>query len=254
MLTAAFVSVPLLSGPVTAIAAPPPNPTDTEVSQAQAAEDAAAAEVGRLAAMVTQAQSDLAALHTAAEIAIEAHHQADEELAAATTLAVETEAAAAQAAAEVGVAEQDIAAFARGSYIQGSTLDSAFVLLSSDGPAQLIERAGLLEAVSASHVDVLSQVRLAKVAQANADSAARQAVLDREAAEAAAAAAMATATAEADRASEQAAALEAQQANYQVQLEQAQVALLGVEGARSAYEQWAAEEAARQAEEERRAE
>ena len=47
------------AAPASAAPEPPPNPTDEQIGQAQSAQDAAAAEVGRIAALVAQAQSQL---------------------------------------------------------------------------------------------------------------------------------------------------------------------------------------------------
>ncbi len=240
--------------PTQAYAAPPPNPSDEQIAQAESAQSAAAEEVGRLSALVSQAETELRALATEAEIATEAHHLAEEQLQAATAEAARASAAADQAAADVGTAQEGIAAFARGSYIQGSTLDNDFMLLDASGPAELIERAGLLASIADNHLSALTEVRLARVAQANADSRARRAVLDQQSASAAAAAALADAEGKVARAQAQTAAVQAQQATYQGELQQAQQALLGVQGARVAYDDWAAQEAERQAEADRRAE
>ncbi len=172
---------------------PPPNPSDEQIGQAQSAQEAAAAEVGRIGALVAQAQSQLEGYAVQAEAAGAAYLAAEEALLQAQAEAERT-AAELQAATEaVAAATARIAGFSRDSYMSGNTLSTAAALLDAEGPADLIQRAAMLDYVSANHLDVLGQLEVAQVRQANADSAAR-AARDRTAeAEAAAAAAKATA-------------------------------------------------------------
>ncbi|WP_448617226.1 M23 family metallopeptidase [Geodermatophilus sp. URMC 65] len=226
---------------------PPPNPSDEQIGQAQSAQDAAAAEVGRISALVAQAQSQLEGYAVQAEAAGAAYLAAEEALLEAQTEAERT-AAELQAATEaVDAAMARIAGFSRDSYMSGNTLSTAAALLDAEGPADLIERAAMLDYVSANHLDVLGQLEVARVQQANADSAAR-AARDRTA-EAEAAAAAAKANADQQLAAQRAAydQVTAQKAAYEQQLQAAEVELLRLQGARDAYQAWQEQKAAEEA-------
>ncbi len=226
---------------------PPPNPTDEQNGQAQSAQDAAAAEVGRISALVAQAQSQLEGYAVQAEAAGAAYLAAEEALLEAQAEAERT-AAELQAATEaVDAAMARIAGFSRDSYMSGNTLSTAAALLDAEGPSDLIERAAMLDYVSANHLDVLGQLEVARVQQANADSAARAARDKTAAAEAAAAAAKATADQQlaAQRAAYDQVA--AQKAAYEQQLQAAEVELLRLQGARDAYQAWQEQKAAEEA-------
>jgi murein DD-endopeptidase MepM/ murein hydrolase activator NlpD len=226
---------------------PPPNPSDEQIGQAQSAQDAAAAEVGRIGALVAQAQSQLEGYAVQAEAAGAAYLAAEEALLEAQAEAERT-AAELQAATEaVDAAMARIAGFSRDSYMSGNTLSTAAALLDAEGPADLIERAAMLDYVSANHLDVLGQLEVARVQQANADSAARAARDKTAAAEAAAAAAKATADQQlaAQRAAYDQVA--AQKAAYEQQLQAAEVELLRLQGARDAYQAWQEQKAAEEA-------
>jgi murein DD-endopeptidase MepM/ murein hydrolase activator NlpD len=235
------------AAPANAAPEPPPNPTDEQIGQAQSAQDAAAAEVGRIAALVAQAQSQLEGYAVQAEAAGAAYLAAEEALlqaqAEAERTALELEAATAAVEASLG----RIAGFSRDSYMSGNTLSTAAALLDADGPAELIERAAMLEYVSANQLDVLGQLEVAQVKQANADSAARAARDKTAAAEAAAAAAKATADQQlaAQRAAYDQVA--AQKAQYDQQLQAAEIELLRLQGARDAHEAWQQQKAAEEA-------
>ena len=244
-----LIAVLLVGGAPTSAGAedPPPNPSDEQIDQAQANKDAQAAEVGRLSGLVAAAAGEIESLQIDVENASSAYIAAEGRLEQARIRAEETREAVTAAATAVDDATADLALFARNSYIQGSTLDNSFVLLDSNGPAELVERAGLLEALSANHLDVVSEVEIARVRQANADSAQRQAVLEREAAERFAAEALDVAEDTLASSQSRLAGLEAEKAQYEVALQQAQQELLGVEGARRAYEEYEARKAAEEA-------
>ncbi|MBA2389960.1 MAG: M23 family peptidase, partial [Geodermatophilaceae bacterium] len=227
---------------------PPPNPTDEQIEQAQNNKDAQAAEVGRLSGLVAATAGEIERLQIEVENASSTYIAAEGALEQTRIRAQQTREDVVAAATAVDQATADLALFARNSYIQGSTLDSSFMLLDSNGPAELIERAALLEAVSSNQLDVVSGVEVARVRKANADSAERQALLEREAAERAAALALDAAEATLSSGQARLVDLEQEKAQYEVQLQQAQEALLGVEGARRAFEEYEARKAAEEAE------
>ena len=226
----------------------PVNPTDEQIEQAQSNEDAQAAEVGRLSGLVAATEGQIMGLQIEVENASSDYIAAEGALEQARLRAEESRSEVTAAAAAVDEATADLALFARSSYIQGSTLDNSFILLDSNGPAELIERAGLLESLSANHLDVVSEVEIARVRKANADSAERQAVLDREAAERLAAQLLDRAESTLASSQSRLAGLEQEKTQYEAQLRQAQEELLGVEGARQAFLEYEARKAAEEAE------
>src|SRR5215213_1278994 len=82
VLVAALTGATLLvsAGPAAAVPVPPPNPSDSQLGDAQTEQDVAAAEVGRIAAMVATAEADLERVGVQAEAAGTAYRQAEESL------------------------------------------------------------------------------------------------------------------------------------------------------------------------------
>jgi murein DD-endopeptidase MepM/ murein hydrolase activator NlpD len=246
----AVVTGAVLAGTAAPAAATPPvNPTDDQLDSARSAKDAAAAEVGRITALVADAEAEPQRLGYQAEAAGATYLQAEQALAQAQAAADETAAQLAAAAGRVADAERRIADFSRDSYMNGSTLTSPAALIDAAGPGELVRRAAMLDWVADNQVDVLDQLEIAKVQQANADSAARKARDEMAAAEDAAQAAKAAADAQV--AAQQGAydAVAANKAEYDRQLRRAQITLLHLQGARNAYREWERQkaEAARRA-------
>ena len=235
------------AAPALAVPPPPPNPTDSQLGSAQAEQDAAAAEVGRIAALVAAAEAELERVGVLAEAAGTAYMLAEEALLQAQEVADRTAAELQQAAAAVAASEARIALFSRDSYMQGSAMSTTAALLDSAGPGELIQRAAILDYVADNQLDLLSELEIAKVAQANADSAARAARDQMAAAEEAAASA--TQKADAQLAAQQGTyeAVTTQKAAYESQLQAAQIKLLELQGARDAYQQWVAQREAEEA-------
>ncbi|MGY2064344.1 M23 family metallopeptidase [Blastococcus sp. SYSU DS0619] len=233
--------------PAVAVPAPPPNPSDSQLGEAQGQQAAAAAEVGRIAGLVAEAESELERVGIQAEAAGTAYLIAEEELALAQQAADQAAVELRIAGEAVTAAEARIAAFSRDSYMNGSTLTGSAALLDSEGPGELIQRAAMLDYVATNQLDVLGQLEVARVRQANADSTARAARDERAAAEDVAQAAKEAA--DAQLASRQAAyaEIETQKAQYEAQLQAAQIHLLELQGARNAYEEWTAQKAAEEA-------
>ncbi|MCF6745121.1 M23 family metallopeptidase [Blastococcus sp. KM273128] len=237
----------LTAAPAVAVPPPPPNPTDDQLGAARSQQDAAAAEVGRIRALVATAEADLERVGVLAEAAGTAYEAAVEEL----QLAQE---AADRAAEELRVADEAVAAaalriaeFSRDSYMNGGSLTSSAALLDAEGPGELIQRAAMLDYVAATQLDVLGQFEVARVRQANAESSARATRDERATAEETAEAAKAQA--DAQLATQQAAyaEIERQKAQYEQQLQAAQIHLLELQGARNAHDQWVAQKAAEEA-------
>jgi murein DD-endopeptidase MepM/ murein hydrolase activator NlpD len=172
---------------------------------------------------------------------------AEEALLQAQEAADRTAAELQVAAAAVTASEARIALFSRDTYMQGSALSTTAALLDSAGPGELIQRAAMLDYVADNQLDLLSELEVAKVAQANADSAARAARDQMAAAEAAAESAKREA--DAQLAAQQGAyeRMASEKAAYETQLQAAQIRLLELQGARDAYQQWAAQKQAEEA-------
>src|SRR4051812_18673798 len=143
--------------PAFAVPAPPPNPTDGEIGAAQSERQAAAAEVGRIAALVASADAALERAEVEAEAAGADYMAAEEALEEAQLAADAAAAELEKAAAEVAAAQSRIADFSRDSYVNGSAMSASAALLSADGPGELIQRAALLDYVADNQVDVLGQ-------------------------------------------------------------------------------------------------
>ena len=220
----------LLLAPATASAAPP----DPQLSAAEQAADEAAAEVGRILEQTGEAQAQVT---SAQDRAAAARDRYDRELAAhaaAREAAAAAEESARLAEREVGLARADVVAFARSSYMDGSTSPALQALVTSADVSQLMERAGFLDAVGEDRTDAVD--RLATVQQEAADSsaAARAALTEAAAAEDQAA----TDLAEAERleadARERAAAFQAEQATVQARLERSRAAVADLQAQQAA--------------------
>jgi cell wall-associated NlpC family hydrolase len=214
--------------------AAPRRPSDTEVAQAQAAAAAVEARIGELSGQLAAAQDSVDAARSASVIALDeyqamqaAHQLAEQEAAAAA-------AAAAQATAELGVARADVVAFARRSYMDGSTYSGAAALISAADPAELIARAALLEAAGSHRSDVLDRVVVLQEQAAAADVVAREAVATAAGLQQHAEEALVVAQAAEVSARAQAVELSAQQTQLQTELASAQQQLEGLIGAQAA--------------------
>jgi predicted nucleic acid-binding Zn-ribbon protein len=196
------------------------------VDDATHAVDEAAAQVQQLLEQVGSAQreiDDATARATAARTRFDAeqraYDQAQHDAQAAT-------AAAEQAQAELSEAQDDVAAFARDSYMAGSTSPTLQSLITSGSPAQVIERVALLDIVGDHRTAVLTTVRSARERAADSEAAAERAVTEADRSRQAAQIAWDTAEAARADAVRQAAALETERDAAQTQLDQARNALV----------------------------
>ena len=226
---------------------PPPNPTDSQLGDAKSQQDAAAAEVGRIAGLVATAEAELERVGVQAEAAGTAYLLAEQALQEAQDRAAPTAAALQAAADAVTAAQARIATFSHDSYMDGSKFSTTAALLDSQGPGELIQRAALLDYVATNQVDVLGALEVAKVGQANADSSARAARNAMAAAQDAAEAAKVEADAQLAAQQSTYDQVATQKADYEQQLQAAQIHLLELQGARNAYDQWVAQKAAEEA-------
>jgi cell wall-associated NlpC family hydrolase len=214
--------------------AAPRRPSDAQIADAQAAADAVQARIGELSGQLAAAQDAVAGARATSAIALDEYQATQAAYQVAQQQADAAAAAAAQAATDLGVARTQVVAFARRSYMQGSTYSGAAALITAADPGELIQRAALLEAAGSHRSDVLVEVTVLQAQAAEAETVARTSAEQVAALQEHAAATLAVAQAAEVSAREQAAALDTQQAQMQTELATAQVQLQGLVGERAA--------------------
>ncbi|WP_372441670.1 NlpC/P60 family protein [Lentzea nigeriaca] len=187
------LAMAVLTGTASAVPPPPPNPSDGEISASRAEADAKAARVGELTGKLTQAESRLQELlddvSYKRELANKARVDLETAISEAEAARREASAARVQADAAAKAVEESRRAldeFAAASYAQGSTVGSFSAYFGAKSPEDLLARAQLLEAVSASGLNQLEQVTRDQGTAANLNAAARAAVQKADAKQAAA--------------------------------------------------------------------
>ncbi|MGY2075255.1 NlpC/P60 family protein [Blastococcus sp. SYSU DS0828] len=226
--------------------AAPRSPSAVELSAAERAKADAATRVGEIGAQLAQARAEVEAAHQGALIALQDYEDKQAAYDAARNAADAAAAAAARAAADLQQGRDDVASFARASYMQGSTSPGITALLSSSGPAELIERSALLEAAGANRTEVVAELTVLEVQAAGAREVADETAAQAAAVQQQAAGLLASAQSQEVSARRQADALDAQEDQLQVELQQAQQILYGLEGARAAAQAASAREATAQ--------
>jgi len=214
--------------------AAPKRPSDSQIQDAREKADALSRRIAAFAGEISSAQAEVEDAQAASAIALDGYQatQADYEAAQAKSAAAAS--AAAQATADLGVARDDVAAFARRSYMDGSTYAGAASLIAAAGPAELIERAALLEAAGSHRSDVLDEVTVLQEQAKRAEAVARTAVIEADQLKQQAAGELAYAQSTEADARRQAAALSSRKAALTTQLASAQSQLRALVGAREA--------------------
>jgi cell wall-associated NlpC family hydrolase len=231
--TALAVSVVVGLTPAVADAAPR-RPSDSQIAGAQAAADAAVARIDDLSRQLAVAQDVVDTAHADAAIALDEYQAMQGAAVVAQQQSDAAAAASAQAAADLGVARGQVVAFARRSYMEGSTYSGASALITAQDPGELIQRAALLEAAGNHRSDVLETVTVLQEQAAAAETVARDALADATALQEQAASTLAVAqTAEAS-ARQQTTALETQKTQLNSELAVAQQQLTALVGERAA--------------------
>ncbi|MFV0533971.1 MAG: peptidoglycan DD-metalloendopeptidase family protein [Cumulibacter sp.] len=244
MLTLSFF---LPIAPANALPPPPPNPSDAQISGASSAKEKAAKQVADASAAVTQMNNQIEALNAQALAAADAYEVAKGQLGLAKDKQKETAAAVKTAGDEVAAAEEGVKELAHDVFTQGNYTFNDAMLLSADGPADLIERSSMLNIVTDAQYAKVDQLNVAKIKQANADSAAKQSVLDTQAAEAKAKQLMTEMNDKVDAANAQMASLQVQKAELDDALADAQDKLWELEGQKQTYKEWLAKKQAEEA-------
>lgn len=236
-LCAALAGTAVLVGAAPAQARPH-NPSDTQIAAAKEKVRQRAAEVGRLSAQVARKDAEIDRLRSLAELAMEKYNKARADLLAATAAQRRSAYAAALAQWRVAQAKRAASAFVRASYIAGSAVNSYATLLSARGPSELLRQAEYLRYASEHQLDVLGRLDRARVAKANADSAARAAVEQRGDAAARAERARLEAARRVAGAQTQLRALRKQKAQLNAQLTMARIRANGLVAERKRYQAW----------------
>jgi cell wall-associated NlpC family hydrolase/outer membrane murein-binding lipoprotein Lpp len=150
-------------------AAPAPAGVDTATAQVQVL----TAQLVDLEQQTAAAQAAVVAARQTSAIALD-HYQAQAQAYAdAQAKAGAAQAAAASATTALNAAQQQLADFARSSYIDGSTSAGAAALFTSADPAELVERAVLLGSAGAGRSDALQRLLRAQQLAQQADQAAQ---------------------------------------------------------------------------------
>jgi cell wall-associated NlpC family hydrolase len=224
--------------------AKPKRPSSSQISAAQQAANAAAAAEGQVRGQLANAQAAVDSANAHAALALDQYEGKQQAYDDAVTKANAAQAAADKAQADLSDAKAAVASFARDSYMSGSTSSRMTSLITSGSPAQMLERAALLDAVGDNRSQVLTTVTVvekqAEVANTTAKTAMSQAGELKQQAQAA------LQQAQALRASavQQQQAFQAQEAAAQSTLQQAQSNLASLQGQKVAADQYDAQQAA----------
>lgn len=212
----------------------PTSPSDDQISAAQQAADSAAAQQGQVAAQLANAQAAVDQARAAANVALGDYQRKQTAYESARTTAQAADAAEKKAEADLAVAKAAVAAFARDSYMSGSTSSRMTAMVTSGSPAQMLERAALLDAVGDHRSQVVDQVTVAQHQADAAATTAHTALAQAETLKQQASAALDAASAQEASVRAQAAALQTQKSQLDTQVAAAQQNLAGLQGQRAA--------------------
>ncbi|MEV6335113.1 NlpC/P60 family protein [Nocardia vinacea] len=244
-------AVLVTAGPVAAVPPAPPNPSDSQITDAGAQVDTRVAEVGALINQVAVTDQKLQELDAAIAQKREEVNKALVDLQdardaadAAAAAVVQTQRELSDAGTQVDQARRNFDQFAVQAYTRPAAT-SMVTYLSSATPDVALSRAQVFTLVSKNQQSVLDSLRRAQIEQGNRNASARQA---KSAADAAAAVAeqkkadaenaVAAVQAEQDRQAAQREGLLRERAVAQGRLDQARANVAGLQGQREAYLAW----------------
>ncbi|NDV07152.1 C40 family peptidase [Rhodococcus sp. IEGM 248] len=239
-------------GLAAAVPPPPPNPSDNDIAQAQTQVSAGLGQVSELINQVASADQQLAQLDNEVAIKREDVNRALVDLQnarSAADLAAGVVGASQQAlrdaGAQIELAQKDFDKYARSSYTQGTNVSSISTYLGAQGPGDVLDRAQVLKLLATSQNAVLEGLQRARTAQANKDSAAREAKQQADVAADQAASkkslaeqAIAIARSALQDQAVKKAQIESNRAAAQAQLDAARGNVVGLQGQREAYATW----------------
>jgi cell wall-associated NlpC family hydrolase len=238
---ATVIAAAVVLGLTPAVAtAAPRRPSDSQIQDAQAAAKAVSDRITALTGELTNAQHAVDAATAESAIALDGYQATQEAFEAARVRAAEAAAAATQATVDLGIARDDVVAFARRSYMDGSTYAGAAALVTAADPAEFIERSALLEAAGSHRSDVLDEVRVLEEKAKRADAVARATLAEADELKEQAAEQLSFAQAREADARRQATALRSRKAELGAQLASAHAELSALVGAREAADRIAA--------------
>jgi peptidoglycan DL-endopeptidase RipA len=226
------IAVALAVGVTPSIAAAAPS--NSQIAAAQAAADAITNHIKEISGQLAGAQAAVDQVHSTSALALDEYQARQAAYDDAQQRADAAAAASAKATADLGVAKSEIVAFARRSYMQGSTYSGAAALITAADPGELIQRAALLEAAGGYRSDVVDRVTVLQQQATAADEAARTTLSEATTLKEQATAALQVAQDAEISARAQAAALGTQQAQLQTELATAQQQLTALIGERAA--------------------
>ena len=209
-------------------------PADARVSAAQQGVDDAAAQVGRLLTDLGAARAAVDDARAAAAAARGRHEGTLASYQSARGAADAAQAAAEQAQVDLVTARAAVAAFARSSYMTGTTSPGLQALLTSADPGQVLERAALLDAAGSRRSDVLTRVAVVRGEAADAATVAQDALIEAAALEQRTAVVLASAERLEPAAGRAATALEVEQGVMEARLQEARTTLVELQRRRTA--------------------
>ena len=218
-------AVALLGAPGTASAAP----SEAQLAAAAQAAQEAAAEVGRLLHELGAAQAGLDAADATVARAVEQEAAQRQAYDVALAEAGAAAAAAQQAQTDLAGAQADVVSFARKSYMGGATSPLLESLLTAGSPAQMVERAALLEAAGTHRSAVLTVASAARQRAVATQAAAEEAAAPAATLQAAAQGALASAETARSLAVARVADLRVAQDAMEVRLREARTTLVTLE-------------------------
>jgi cell wall-associated NlpC family hydrolase len=234
--TALAVALAIGLTPSVAIAAP----SNSQIAAAKVAADELTKKIGDLSSQLKGAQDAVDSAHAQSAIALDDFQAKQAAYEDAQQRADAAAAASAQATADLGVARGEMIAFARRSYMEGSTYSGAAALITAADPGELIQRAALLEAAGGHRSDVVERVTVLQQQATATEAVARTTLTDAGTLKDQATAALAVATDAEISARSKAADLGTQQAQLQTELATAQQQLTAMVGQKAAADRTAA--------------
>nr|WP_092776026.1 NlpC/P60 family protein [Rhodococcus tukisamuensis] len=179
---AVVTSLVTTTGLAAAVPPPPPNPSDSDLQQATAGVDSRLGQVGALINEVASADQQLSALDDEVAIKREGVNKALVDLQNARDAASVAAGAVAgtlqalqDAGAQIHWAQTKFDEFAANTYRQGTGVASIASFIGSAGPADVLDRAQLIKLLATNKNSVLDGLQRARTAEANKNSAAREA-------------------------------------------------------------------------------
>lgn len=171
------IALSLLAVPArSSVAEPPPNPSDSQITSAQAKKDALAGLVGRIGARVAQLQAQLERVHAEQEFAGQKLAYALQKLEDARAAAEEAREGVTAAKQGVLAAQEEFVRYAQAVYMNGELGGTAGSLLTADDPSVLLEASALQHYQATHQLTAIGNLQRATVAKSNADAVAREAV------------------------------------------------------------------------------